>query len=159
MEDVTGGKAWVAFEADGEPLKRQHGGPARLLVPHLYFWKSAKWVSGARSSWTTTSRASGSATATTTRGDPWLEQRYQGRLSRDDGGDPIPRLLRFGLLPPETQQNSGGAFGDHGGEWSNAVAARKVVEIHDETPTAKSYRGSRSANHRSIAPGSTTSCA
>ena len=46
LADVTGGKAWVAWEVDGEPLPTQHGGPARLLVPHLYFWKSAKWVAG-----------------------------------------------------------------------------------------------------------------
>src|ERR1700749_1688443 len=39
LADVTGGKAWIAFEADGAPLPREHGGPARLLVPHLYFWK------------------------------------------------------------------------------------------------------------------------
>ena len=45
-EDVTGGRAWVAFGYDGEPLPPEHGGPARLLVPHLYFWKSAKWVRG-----------------------------------------------------------------------------------------------------------------
>ncbi|MDL5351430.1 sulfite oxidase-like oxidoreductase [Microbacterium sp. zg-YB36] len=44
MEDLLGGKAWVAFEFDGAPLEPEHGGPARLLVPHLYFWKSAKWV-------------------------------------------------------------------------------------------------------------------
>ena len=48
LEDVTGGKAWVAFAYDGEPLEPEHGGPARLLVPHLYFWKSAKWVRGLR---------------------------------------------------------------------------------------------------------------
>ena len=48
LEDVTGGKAWVAFGYDGEPLDAEHGGPARLLVPHLYFWKSAKWVRGLR---------------------------------------------------------------------------------------------------------------
>ncbi len=42
LEDVTGGKAWVAFEYDEQPLEPEHGGPARLLVPHLYFWKSAK---------------------------------------------------------------------------------------------------------------------
>src|SRR5262249_856975 len=41
-----GGKAWVAFGYDGAPLEPEHGGPARLLVPHLYFWKSAKWVRG-----------------------------------------------------------------------------------------------------------------
>ena len=46
LEDLTGGKAWVAFDYDGEPLDPEHGGPARLLVPHLYFWKSAKWVRG-----------------------------------------------------------------------------------------------------------------
>ena len=48
LEDVTDGKAWVAFAFDGEPLDPEHGGPARLLVPHLYFWKSAKWVRGLR---------------------------------------------------------------------------------------------------------------
>ena len=46
LEDVTDGKAWVAYGYDGEPLDPEHGGPARLLVPHLYFWKSAKWVRG-----------------------------------------------------------------------------------------------------------------
>ena len=46
LEDIRGGKAWVAFAYDGEPLEAEHGGPARLLVPHLYFWKSAKWVRG-----------------------------------------------------------------------------------------------------------------
>jgi DMSO/TMAO reductase YedYZ molybdopterin-dependent catalytic subunit len=46
LSDVTGGKAWVAWAIDGKPLPVEHGGPARLLVPHLYFWKSAKWVSG-----------------------------------------------------------------------------------------------------------------
>ena len=44
LEDVTGGKAWVAYEYEGEPVPPEHGGPARLLVPHLYFWKSAKWA-------------------------------------------------------------------------------------------------------------------
>jgi DMSO/TMAO reductase YedYZ molybdopterin-dependent catalytic subunit len=46
VEDITGGTAWVAFAYGGEPLEPEHGGPARLLVPHLYFWKSAKWVRG-----------------------------------------------------------------------------------------------------------------
>ena len=46
LEDVLDGKAWVAYEYDAEPLEGEHGGPARLLVPHLYFWKSAKWVRG-----------------------------------------------------------------------------------------------------------------
>ena len=45
LADVTDGKAWVVWEYGGKPLPREHGGPVRLLVPHLYFWKSAKWVS------------------------------------------------------------------------------------------------------------------
>lgn len=44
LTDLLGGKAWIAFEFDGKPLDPEHGGPARLLVPHLYFWKSAKWI-------------------------------------------------------------------------------------------------------------------
>ena len=64
LADVTGGKAWVAFGYGGAPLEPEHGGPARLLVPHLYFWKSAKWVRGLEL-WTRTSRDSGRPTATT----------------------------------------------------------------------------------------------
>jgi DMSO/TMAO reductase YedYZ molybdopterin-dependent catalytic subunit len=77
LDDVTGGKAWVAWEADGQPLSRDHGGPARLVVPHLYFWKSAKWVAGLRvldhdepGFWERNGYHD--------RGDPWREQRYQG---------------------------------------------------------------------------------
>jgi DMSO/TMAO reductase YedYZ molybdopterin-dependent catalytic subunit len=44
--DLTGGQAMVALRYGGKPLEADHGGPARLLVPHLYFWKSAKWVNG-----------------------------------------------------------------------------------------------------------------
>ncbi len=75
LEDVTGGRAWVAYEFGGEPLDPEHGGPARLLVPHLYFWKSAKWVRGLRlmdedeaGFW--------EAYGYHNRGDPWREQRY-----------------------------------------------------------------------------------
>jgi len=46
LEDVTDGKAWVVDTYDGAPLHPEHGGTARLLVPHLYFWKSAKWFRG-----------------------------------------------------------------------------------------------------------------
>jgi DMSO/TMAO reductase YedYZ molybdopterin-dependent catalytic subunit len=77
LDDVTGGKAWVAYEFGGEPLEPEHGGPARLLVPHLYFWKSAKWVRGLR---LTPSDEPGfwENYGYHNRGDPWLEQRYQG---------------------------------------------------------------------------------
>ena len=44
LADLAQGRAMVATHFDDKPLTREHGGPARLLVPHLYFWKSAKWV-------------------------------------------------------------------------------------------------------------------
>ena len=77
LEDVTGGKAWVAYEYGGEPLDPEHGGPARLLVPHLYFWKSAKWVRGMTF---TADDEPGfwEGYGYHNHGDPWLEQRYQG---------------------------------------------------------------------------------
>src|SRR5215475_9248034 len=46
LEDLMNKQAWVAFRFDGRDLEPEHGGPARLLVPHLYLWKSAKWVRG-----------------------------------------------------------------------------------------------------------------
>jgi DMSO/TMAO reductase YedYZ molybdopterin-dependent catalytic subunit len=77
LADVTGGKAWIAYEYAGAPLAAEHGGPARLLVPHLYFWKSAKWVRGLR---LTAQDEPGfwEGYGYHNRGDPWLEQRYQG---------------------------------------------------------------------------------
>jgi DMSO/TMAO reductase YedYZ molybdopterin-dependent catalytic subunit len=77
LEDVTDGKAWVVWEHEGEPLPREHGGPARLLVPHLYFWKSAKWVSGLR---VTDHDEPGfwEANGYNNHGDPWKEERYWG---------------------------------------------------------------------------------
>jgi DMSO/TMAO reductase YedYZ molybdopterin-dependent catalytic subunit len=77
LEDVTGGKAWVAYEFDGQPLEAEHGGPARLLVPHLYFWKSAKWVRGLRLT-PTDEPGFWESYGYHNHGDPWLEQRYQG---------------------------------------------------------------------------------
>ena len=44
LADVLGDDALVAFEFDGAPIEPVHGGPVRLVVPHLYFWKSAKWL-------------------------------------------------------------------------------------------------------------------
>jgi DMSO/TMAO reductase YedYZ molybdopterin-dependent catalytic subunit len=75
VEDLIDGKAWIVTEHEGEPLPREHGGPARLLVPHLYFWKSAKWIAGLRvmdhdepGFW--------EANGYHNRGDPWKEERY-----------------------------------------------------------------------------------
>ena len=77
LADLLDGKAWVAFRYDGEDLEPIHGGPARLLVPHLYFWKSAKWVRGIRllnhdlpGFWESLGYHN--------YGDPWREQRYWG---------------------------------------------------------------------------------
>ncbi len=77
LEDVTGGKAWVAYAYDGEPLEPAHGGPARLLVPHLYFWKSAKWVRGL-SLLSHDEPGFWESLGYHNYGDPWREQRYQG---------------------------------------------------------------------------------
>jgi len=75
LADLTGGKAWIAFAFDGAPLEAEHGGPARLLVPHLYFWKSAKWVRGLR---LTAEDEPGfwEVRGYHNYGDPWREQRY-----------------------------------------------------------------------------------
>ena len=77
VEDVTGGRAWVVWDFEGEPLEAEHGGPARLLVPHLYFWKSAKWLRGLT---LTVQDEPGfwEAAGYHNRGDPWQEQRYWG---------------------------------------------------------------------------------
>jgi DMSO/TMAO reductase YedYZ molybdopterin-dependent catalytic subunit len=77
LDDLRDGQAWVAYEYEGEPLAAEHGGPARLLVPHLYLWKSAKWVRGIQllvedepGFWESAGYHN--------YGDPWREQRYQG---------------------------------------------------------------------------------
>lgn len=77
VADVTGSKAWIAHRYDDRPLAPEHGGPARLLVPHLYFWKSAKWVRELVLSehdrlgfW--------ESNGYHRRGDPWREERYRG---------------------------------------------------------------------------------
>jgi DMSO/TMAO reductase YedYZ molybdopterin-dependent catalytic subunit len=77
LADLLDSQAWVAYQFDGEDLAAEHGGPARLLVPHLYLWKSAKWVSGITLAhqdepgfW--------EGLGYHNYGDPWLEQRYWG---------------------------------------------------------------------------------
>jgi DMSO/TMAO reductase YedYZ molybdopterin-dependent catalytic subunit len=77
VEDLIDGRAMVATHFDGEPLAPDHGGPARLLVPHLYFWKSAKWARRIRfvdqdepGFW--------EENGYHMYGDPWREQRFTG---------------------------------------------------------------------------------
>jgi DMSO/TMAO reductase YedYZ molybdopterin-dependent catalytic subunit len=77
LQDLMGGRAWIAYSYDGAALRPEHGGPARLLVPHLYLWKSAKWIRRLRlldhdepGFWEMLGYHN--------YGDPWLEQRYQG---------------------------------------------------------------------------------
>ncbi|HWC11159.1 MAG TPA: molybdopterin-dependent oxidoreductase [Acidimicrobiales bacterium] len=77
LEDLLDGRAWVAFAYEGSDLEPEHGAPARLLVPHLYLWKSAKWVRGLRllaedepGFW--------EGLGYHNRGDPWRQQRYWG---------------------------------------------------------------------------------
>ncbi|GAA3754206.1 molybdopterin-dependent oxidoreductase [Salinactinospora qingdaonensis] len=77
LEDLRHGQAWIVHEFDSHPLPPEHGGPARLLVPHLYLWKSAKWIRGVRlldhdepGFWEQAGYHD--------YGDPWREQRYWG---------------------------------------------------------------------------------
>jgi DMSO/TMAO reductase YedYZ molybdopterin-dependent catalytic subunit len=77
LAELVNGQAFVAYQFDGKPLAAEHGGPARLVVPHLYFWKSAKWVRGLRfmdrnepGFW--------EALGYNMHGDPWKEERYSG---------------------------------------------------------------------------------
>ena len=77
LADLVDGQAWIVYGFDGADLDPEHGGPARLLVPHLYFWKSAKWVRGLQlrnedepGFW--------EALGYHNYGDPWREQRYRG---------------------------------------------------------------------------------
>jgi len=75
--DLRGARAWIAYEFEGEPLAPAHGGPARLLIPHLYLWKSAKWIRGIEL------RADDEPGfweryGYHNYGDPWKEQRYEG---------------------------------------------------------------------------------
>ncbi len=77
LADLMGGKAWVAFVFNDAPLAPEHGGPARLLVPHLYFWKSAKWVRELRFMENDTP-GFWESLGYHNYGDPWREQRYAG---------------------------------------------------------------------------------
>jgi DMSO/TMAO reductase YedYZ molybdopterin-dependent catalytic subunit len=77
LADITDGQAWVVYEYDDEPIEPEHGGPVRLLVPHLYFWKSAKWLRGLTF---TPADEPGfwESVGYHNHGDPWHEQRYWG---------------------------------------------------------------------------------
>jgi DMSO/TMAO reductase YedYZ molybdopterin-dependent catalytic subunit len=77
LEDLLDGQAWIVHEYDGEPLRAAHGGPARLLVPHLYLWKSAKWVTGL-DLLTDDEPGFWEQLGYHEYGDPWREQRYAG---------------------------------------------------------------------------------
>jgi DMSO/TMAO reductase YedYZ molybdopterin-dependent catalytic subunit len=75
LADLASGRAMVALRYEGKPLAADHGGPARLLVPHLYFWKSAKWLNGLQ--FTERDEAGfWELRGYHIYGDPWREQRY-----------------------------------------------------------------------------------
>jgi len=77
LPDLRDGQAWIAYEYDGRSLAAEHGGPARLLVPHLYLWKSAKWVTGIDLR-TKDEPGFWEQLGYHNYGDPWREQRYWG---------------------------------------------------------------------------------
>jgi DMSO/TMAO reductase YedYZ molybdopterin-dependent catalytic subunit len=77
VADLVDGKAMIATHYDDKPLTPDHGGPARLLVPHLYFWKSAKWINALQ--FTERDEAGfWELRGYHIYGDPWREQRYSG---------------------------------------------------------------------------------
>ncbi|MFC7362238.1 molybdopterin-dependent oxidoreductase [Nocardioides astragali] len=75
LADLLGGRAWLVFEYDGQALSPEHGGPVRLLVPHLYLWKSAKWITGL-TLMATDQPGFWESLGYHRYGDPWLEQRH-----------------------------------------------------------------------------------
>jgi len=77
LKDLMNGQAWIAFRFDGSDLAPEHGGPARLLVPHLYLWKSAKWVHG-MTLMQQDKPGFWESLGYHIYGDPWREQRYSG---------------------------------------------------------------------------------
>jgi DMSO/TMAO reductase YedYZ molybdopterin-dependent catalytic subunit len=77
LADVLNGQAFVAYEYDGKPLAPEHGGPARLVVPARYFWKSAKWIRGLRIQ-ERDERGFWESLGYHNRGDQWREERYSG---------------------------------------------------------------------------------
>lgn len=86
IDDLTRPANLLALEHNGAPLTPEHGGPVRLVVPHLYFWKSAKWIRGLEfleedypGFW--------EQNGYHMRGDPWAEERY---------GRPDPMRMRRG---------------------------------------------------------------
>lgn len=75
VADVVGGKGMIATHFDDRPLEPDHGGPARLVIPHLYFWKSAKWINALQ--FTTRDEAGfWELRGYHMYGDPWREQRF-----------------------------------------------------------------------------------
>jgi DMSO/TMAO reductase YedYZ molybdopterin-dependent catalytic subunit len=77
LADVLNGEAFVSWEYDGQPLRPEHGGPARLVVPGRYFWKSAKWIRGLRIQ-AADEPGFWESLGYHNRGDQWLEERYSG---------------------------------------------------------------------------------
>src|SRR6187200_2801487 len=77
LADITTDEAIIAYAFEGEPIEPIHGGPVRVVVPHLYFWKSAKWVRGLE---LRDEDAPGfrEGYGYHNYGDPWREQRYAG---------------------------------------------------------------------------------
>lgn len=89
IADLLSGKAMIALRYEDMPLEADHGGPARLVVPHLYFWKSAKWVNGLQ--FTRRDEAGfWELRGYHMYGDPWREQRFSGETNPRRRMEPAP---------------------------------------------------------------------
>lgn len=75
LEDFAAPEVMLAHAWEGKPLERQHGGPVRLVLPRLYFWKSPKWIT--RIELLAEDRPGfWEVRGYHNRGDPWMEERY-----------------------------------------------------------------------------------
>jgi DMSO/TMAO reductase YedYZ molybdopterin-dependent catalytic subunit len=105
LADLSGGKAWLVWTHEGKPLPVEHGGPVRLLVPHLYFWKSAKWITRLTLA-DKDSPGFWERNGYHDRGDPWFQQRYQGDCAGPRAGR---RLAPSSSSPSHASQPAVGA--------------------------------------------------
>ena len=124
LADVTGGQAWVVWDFEGQPLPTVHGGPARLLVPHLYFWKSAKWVAGLAAARPRRARVLGAERLPR----PWATP---GSSSATRVTESAP------WTPPQTDEEEGDRdCATKRTPWQTAT----VIGIRPETARAKTFR-------------------
>ncbi len=103
LEDLLSERAVLADIHNGAPLPVDHGGPVRLVVPHLYAWKSAKWVNGLELL-REDSRGFWERSGYHVYGDPWREERFSSQETRE-AYQVRRRAKQLGLVPGENEED------------------------------------------------------